>query len=817
VRLAWVLLLAAGCVRSATVDCGDGTVCASEQLCVHASPEVTVCAPPGAREACAGAGIADGETCDDGMGRCYDGACLPIECGDRLVDPDLEQCDDGNNQPGDLCSGDCRSTERCGNGVVDPVAGEICDDGNLVGHDGCSGACTIESPRWTPVQVGTPPINVALGIDYLPVRGRVVGLFDTGSQRSTWQFDGTGWQQVVTSVSPTGRSEFGAVADPVRDVLVVIGGLAAAQLNGSLSDLWELDRERWTIVSGALRGRASPAVAYDTRRKRVMMFGGRNDGTVVQPLDDLVEWDGTTATSVGPQTGAPPARWGAAMVYDPRRDELLLFGGAHPGGLHADTWTFRAGTWTPHPVSGPAPRSDARMIVDAIGVVLYGGRDAAKSLDDAWRWNGTGWMPLGAQTPGPRARHGFAYDAARRRAVLFSGSTTVGSAWVWDGVSPWETTGTSTAIVGELAATAFDPLRHQGLVVTPSSTLVMRDGSWKQLAASPVPNRANPALTFDTARDRAVLFGGVSSAGPILAETMVLTPGPAPAWTRLATATSPPARSGTALVFDSDRGVAVMFGGNNGATAIGDTWELDTDWRPRTGGTAPSARAHHAMAYDPVRKRTILFGGTDFGRVLGDLWSWDGTAWTELRPPGRVPVARSNATLTWNPGRRRLTLIGGTTDTIGVIDDAWEWAGDRWEEIDAPSTPGARGAHIAVPASDRSGLYVAGGTDGIRVLADQWLLSWSESDRIYERCLARQDLDGDGAYGCDDPDCWWACTPLCTPTLPCPTSAPRCGDGVVGPAETCQLCAADLTPCPMCGDLACEAPETAATCPGDCP
>lgn len=812
-RTAWLALLLAGCVRTSAVDCGDGTVCASEQICVHATTTVTVCAPPDARAACAG--VADGDLCDGDRGRCYDGACLPILCGDRLVDPEREQCDDGNNVPGDECSGDCRSNESCGNGVVDPIRGEICDDGNQVGHDGCSGACGLESPRWTHQTIGTPSATVPMGMAYLPVRGRIAGLFDDGGRRSTWQWDGTGWQELPTTVAPTGRTEFGTVADPLRDALVVIGGTVPIQLSGTLGDLWELDRDRWSLATSSLPRRASPALAYDPRRQRVMIFGGRDDGTVIRPLDDLLAWDGTSMAMVA-QTGTPPARWGAPMAYDPVRDELVLFGGAGLGGLLGDTWTFRAGAWTPHAGAGPSPRVDARMLVDPTGIVLYGGSDGSKSLADLWRWNGTSWTSLGEQAPGPRAAHGFVYDTARRRAVLFGGALGT-QTWEWNGSDTWEKRGTAVPFIGEFAAATFDPLRHQGIVVTPTSTFAMRDGSWDQLAVSPVPNRSNAALAYDTARDRAVLFGGVSNAGPTLAETLVLEPGPSPQWKLLATATSPPARAATVLGFDSDRGVAVLFGGNDGLTAIGDTWELDTDWHRRMVMTAPSPRAHHAMGYDPVHHQTILFGGTDFTRPLGDTWAWNGTAWTELHPVGRVPVARSQATLTWNPARRRLVLIGGTTDSVGVIDDAWEWTGDRWSQIEPAITPGARSAHIAVPASDASGLYVVAGTDGNSVRDDQWLLAWAEPQTIYERCLARQDLDGDGLYGCDDPDCWWACTPLCTPTMPCAASAPRCGDGRIGANETCQMCPADVPACPMCGDLACEPPETSTSCPGDCP
>jgi fibro-slime domain-containing protein len=75
-------------------------------------------------------------------------------CGDQMVQ-EGEECDDGNNLPGDCCSGSCkvekycecppgeacRSTIVCGDGKRGP--GEACDDANTMGGDGCSADCHV--------------------------------------------------------------------------------------------------------------------------------------------------------------------------------------------------------------------------------------------------------------------------------------------------------------------------------------------------------------------------------------------------------------------------------------------------------------------------------------------------------------------------------------------------------------------------------------------------------------------------------------------------------------------------------------------------
>lgn len=67
----------------------------------------------------------------------------PGRCGDGILDPETEVCDDGNEFNDDGCNNDC---ERpiCGNGVVE--GDETCDDGNSVDDDGCSSDCKGPPP-----------------------------------------------------------------------------------------------------------------------------------------------------------------------------------------------------------------------------------------------------------------------------------------------------------------------------------------------------------------------------------------------------------------------------------------------------------------------------------------------------------------------------------------------------------------------------------------------------------------------------------------------------------------------------------------------
>src|SRR6478609_5807435 len=115
------LVMLAACVDSAGTQCADGTLCPGGSVCAPVSvggTSETFCVDATQVTSCSG--MADGATCMFGSGSasCHDGVCFSIACGNRLVDPG-EACDDGNANNGDGCSADCKSTEKCGNGVID--------------------------------------------------------------------------------------------------------------------------------------------------------------------------------------------------------------------------------------------------------------------------------------------------------------------------------------------------------------------------------------------------------------------------------------------------------------------------------------------------------------------------------------------------------------------------------------------------------------------------------------------------------------------------------------------------------------------------
>src|SRR5579871_3784963 len=105
-------------------------------------------------------------------------------------------------------------------------------------------------------------------------------------------------------------------------------------------------------------------------------------------------------------------------------------------------------------------------------------------------------------------------------------------------------------------------------------------------------------------------------------------------WKKVAS-TGPSPRFEAGMVYDSVRGVDVLFGGADTSNTFGDTWVWNgATWTARAGG--PGARTLPAMAFDSARGRVVLFGG-DNGQDLGDTWEFDGNTWTHMASTGPSP------------------------------------------------------------------------------------------------------------------------------------------------------------------------------------
>ncbi len=314
----------------------------------------------------------------------------------------------------------------------------------------------------------------------------------------------------------------------------------------------------------------------------------------------------TTITEQSPSpppaqtAGGPGPRAGAAMVYDPESQGMILYGGVttvpqadghNESQTLGDTWLWDGTRWRQLNVPGPPARSDAMIAYDSARhlVVLFGGSGPGGTgmglyFQDTWTWDGKQWqVQRPAHAPEPRMRAALAFDERRGVAVMFGGegeTTTYTATWTWDGAD-W---------------TLRDP------------------------ATSPTP-RTFAGMAYDQARGVTVLLGG-SWAGKHLSDTWTWD---GTTWTQQPG--SAPAAGWTQLAYDAATQQVVGYV-YSPAGAYTITWD-GSAWSDRTSGQQPSVRAETAIAYDSSTHAVLLYGGSFTDPMpYSDTWGWNGTGWS---------------------------------------------------------------------------------------------------------------------------------------------------------------------------------------------
>jgi hypothetical protein len=301
---------------------------------------------------------------------------------------------------------------------------------------------------------------------------------------------------------------------------------------------------------------------------------------------------------VSPQAG-PAARYYHMMSYDSAHQVTVLFGGQSGSGLMADTWEWNGTTWTHSlPAASPSARRAATMAFDSHrGVsVLFGGEGAGgATLGDTWEWSGTNWTQRFPSTSPPARADAFmTFDSVRGVTVLFGGTANGGffdDTWIYDGTNWTEESPmlSPPATAGGTYMT-FDP-QHEvavmfggcaaGGVCPTSATWEWTGTDWQSTAPSERPSaRFYASISFNAGQSASILFGGCSGnavvdqcdASRTFGDTWAWN---GASWSELLPAHNPPVRYRTAMVYDSNRQVNVLFGGwNTTSTWLGDTWEL---------------------------------------------------------------------------------------------------------------------------------------------------------------------------------------------------------------------------------------------------
>jgi cysteine-rich repeat protein len=368
--------------------------------------------------------------------------------------------------------------------------------------DGSEGALwTLDGALWTKRSGGQPPtarVGATGGVE--PISGHLLvfgGIFlgncapltctpakIISGEDDVWQADLSGsspaWSRRGFTRAPR-LTQAAYAYDVDRARIVVYGGRRAAGdgsvAQASSSDVtWEIAGHSWFQMSAmgppALDDAAMTYGAIGTMPSSAILFGGKKSGT---GATDEFWFYANGQWTAGPAAGRPPPRYGAAMAYDPIARKALMFGGSNGTTANNETWVLDGTGWRNLQLSGPPARFAAAIAYDPRHhtIIMFGGHTDARDLDDVWQidlgaanpmW--TAPMLSSVLKPPARGEARFAWDAARRRMLLW-GSTTDNSVWQWDG-SKWE------------FLSAFDAPQPHGTPIfspTPTGVILMHGGT----------------------------------------------------------------------------------------------------------------------------------------------------------------------------------------------------------------------------------------------------------------------------------------------------------------------------------------------------
>ena len=250
--------------------------------------------------------------------------------------------------------------------------------------------------RWRRVTEGGPQMRLLGGAAYDEKRNVVVmyggySWAKNACERETWEWDGETWEQKNVE-SPTACDHLKMIYDGSRSEVILFGG-GDENLNLS-TETWSWNGESWSMISETdPPGRAHFGLVYDPVHEQGLLYGGYAD----RILNDFWAWKDGEWQSIDFPGPGPLSHFG--MVADHDANALLLFGGASSTStftsLSDKTWRLSNGAWSELGLEEhPSPRGSPAMVYDPERkkIVLYGGFAPDRSeLNDTWEWDGSQW------------------------------------------------------------------------------------------------------------------------------------------------------------------------------------------------------------------------------------------------------------------------------------------------------------------------------------------------------------------------------------------------------------------------------------------
>jgi hypothetical protein len=234
-------------------------------------------------------------------------------------------------------------------------------------------------------------------------------------------------------------------------------------------------------------------------------------------------------------------------------------------------------------------------------------------------------------------------------------------------------------------------------------------------------------------------------------------------WKQLHTHTPVSSRADSAMTYDSDDDVMILYGGQNVGNPTADMWLLCFKADPQISGNSvgcpsgaaypdwvpvasskgsPGPRLAHSLVYDFHHHVAMLFGGINGSPTdPSETWLYNPATrtWTNAKPSGTNPASFRRPAMTYDSTRKRVVLYEGPPGKNGDVIPGglyfYDAGTNRWELSTVqggpiPSSPEGGHAHgrLSLDYDPKSDTFVA--TElGLGYSLQVWELKGTALDR----------------------------------------------------------------------------------------
>jgi hypothetical protein len=327
-------------------------------------------------------------------------------------------------------------------------------------------------PSWSVLEphAAKPPWRFGQATAFDPLRNRWLSYggrltydgYDiyTETYSDLWSFrihDRPAWEVLAPAGGPPPkRQDARMLYDARGDRMILFGGQVTTGVDHTFphrpglgtphfyGDTWALQLVgplAWTPIGtdgAAPNPRDGHLMMLDSRRNRVLVFGGRDSLGGMNDLWALSLGVSPQWTQLFPAGTAPTPRWQAFGCYDPAADRVVIAGGVATSGAQLDAFSLSLAdsvlTWAPLVTAGtPATMGSypRPLVYDPIQrrILVFGdGSEASSWPMAAWELDLVGtptWKALAASGVGPANAYGIgaAFDSTGNRVLLAGGTT----------------------------------------------------------------------------------------------------------------------------------------------------------------------------------------------------------------------------------------------------------------------------------------------------------------------------------------------------------------------------------------------------------